>query len=196
MANQEWQITSPGTITLKDVGSVPQPGPGEVLVRIHAVSLNYRDVLVADHNPAYGLIAKPNLVPCSDGAGIVEASGPGCKWKKGDRVVVQPNTWDDGVDQRDYVFAKTLGGGDIDGALRRWMVVKDHRLVQAPAGSIEEASTLWTAGVTAYRALFYGGNVVKPGVTVLIQGTGGVSCYGIMVRNCSTSLEMSANQWL
>ena len=184
MTNQAWQITSPGVLALKDAGPIPKPGPKEALVRIQAASFNYRDKLIVEHDPNYPVKHKANLVPCSDGAGIVEVSGPDSVWKKGDRVVVQPNQWSFGNDDRDYELDKTLGGGDLDGTLQRWMVVSDERILRAPeAMSVEEACTLYTAGVTAYRALFHGGKKVQPGMTVLTQGTGGVSCYGIMVRS-------------
>ena len=187
MANQAWQITSPGTITLKDVGDVPKTGPREALVKIHAASLNYRDKLVVDLNPAYPVKHKANLIPGSDGAGVVAESGSDSIWRKGDRIVVHPNTWTTGFNQLDYKLDETNGGGDFDGTLCRWMVVKDDRLFRAPKGlSMEEASTLFTAGVTAYRALFHGGVEVKSGMKVLTQGTGGVSCYAIMVHHPSS----------
>ena len=182
MANQAWQIASPGILSLNDLETHPKPGPKETLVRIHAVAFNYRDVLVVDHNPAYPLQSAPNLIPGSDGAGVIEKTGAESKWKKGDKVIIHPNTWTTGTDNRDYKFDATLGGGNVDGTLRRWMLVSDEALIRAPNGlSMEEASTLYTAGVTAYRSLFYGGARIKPGMTVLTQGTGGVSCYGIMV---------------
>lgn len=191
MANHAWQITSPGTLTLNDLGDIPKPGKNEVLLRIHAAALNYRDKLVTDHSPHYPLKTKPKLILGSDGAGIIEAVGAGSSWQKGDRVVVHANTWLTGHNPRDYVFEKTLGGGDVDGTLRRWMVVNDEQLFKAPANlSLEEASTFFTAGVTAYRSIFYGGIDVGPGTTVLTQGTGGVSMYAIMV---STSLSRSSS---
>lgn len=186
MANQAWQITEPGTITLNDLGEIPKPGPRQTLVRMHAVSLNYRDKMVVDHDPGYPIKHKPNLVPFSDGAGVVQECGNGSTWKKGDRVVIHPNLWTQGYDQRDYKLHETTGGGEHDGTLRRWMILDDSQLFKAPEGlSMEEASTLVTAGVTAYRALFHGGVELKPGMKVLTQGTGGVSCYAIMV--CQTN---------
>ena len=74
MANQAWQIASAGKLVLNDLGPLPTPGPKEILVRVHAISLNYRDILVADHDPAYPLKAKENLIPGSDAAGIVEGT--------------------------------------------------------------------------------------------------------------------------
>lgn len=184
--NQAWRITGPSTLTLQSLGPVPSPGPSEALIRIHAYALNYRDKLVISHSPDYPLPTSADLIPGSDGAGIVETAGPGSRWRKGDRVVVHPNTWLRGLDDRDWKFEETIGAGSRDGTFRRWMVVGDEHLFAAPEGlELEEAAGMFTAGVTAYRALFYGGVRVGPGVTVLTQGTGGVSCYGIQV--CGTA---------
>lgn len=182
MANKAWQITPPGTISLNDAGPIPKPGPKQALVRIHAASFNYRDILVIDHNPAYPMKHKPNLTPGIDGAGTVEERGEGSIWKKGDAVIIQANSWKKGNDDRDFDLEKTLGGGQCDGTFRQWMLVEDDDIFKAPKGlSMEEASTIYCAGVTAYRALFYAGRTLKPGMTVLTQGTGGVSCWAIMV---------------
>jgi NADPH:quinone reductase-like Zn-dependent oxidoreductase len=186
MANQAWQIASPGKLVLNDAGDKPQPGSNEALVRIHAVSLNYRDRLVTDHSPVYPTTAKPYLIPCADGAGVVEQAGPGSRWHAGDRVVIHHNGWMTGTKEHDVdmgeIFAGTLGAGEADGTLRRWMVRSDEKLVKMPSQlSFEEASTMPTAGLTAYRALFYGVVKAKPGITVLTQGTGGVSSFAILV---------------
>jgi NADPH:quinone reductase-like Zn-dependent oxidoreductase len=182
MANQAWQITAPGALTLKDLGPIPKPQAKQVLVRLHAASLNYRDRLVVDHSTSYPIIAKRDLIPGSDGAGVVQEAGPDSIWKKRDRVVIHPNQWKSGPDPRGFALDKVFGGGETDGTFRRWAVVDDESLFKAPdALSLEEAATIHTAGVTAFRALVYGGVKLEPGVTVLTQGTGGVSCYAIMV---------------
>jgi NADPH:quinone reductase-like Zn-dependent oxidoreductase len=186
MSNQAWQIASPGTLVLNSTGPPPTPAPNEVLVRMHAMSLNYRDILVTDHSPSYPLPSKPNLIPGSDGAGVIELAGSQSHWKAGDRVILHPNTWLSGS-PRNYVFEQTLGGAERDGTLQRFMCVDESYVVNAPGGmSLVEASTLFTAGVTAWNALCYGneeGNGVGflEGRTVLTQGTGGVSCYAIQV---------------
>lgn len=182
MANQAWQITSPSVLTLTTLSDTPpSPGPNEVLVRIHAVSINSRDFLVVDHCPLYPLATGADLVPCSDGVGTVEGVGTSSKWKKGDRVIIHPNTWTTGSDIRNFKFAEVMGGGAVDGTLRRWMLADEARLTKAPEGlSIEEAATVYTAGVTAFHALYYDTVPVHPGMTILTQGTGGVSCYAIM----------------
>ena len=142
--------------------------------------------MVIEHSPFYPLPTQENLIPGSDGAGTIHSAGPNSRWKEGDHVIIHPNNWIHGSDGRDWEFAETLGGGSKDGTFRRWMVVDDQHLIRAPDGlSLKEAAGMFTAGATAYRALFYGGIEVKEGVTVLTQGTGGVSCYGIMVCMCS-----------
>jgi hypothetical protein len=162
---------------------------------MHAMSLNYRDILVADHSPDYPLLAKPNLIPGSDGAGIVESAGSASHWNRGDRIVLFPHTWLSGS-PRNYVFDQTLGGAERDGTFQKYMLVDERFVVKAPEGmSLVEASTLFTAGVTAWNALCYGneeGNGVRflEGKTVLTQGTGGVSCYAIQVSyRCSRPLN-------
>ena len=191
MSNQAWQIASLGTLVLNSTGPPPTPAPNEVLVRLHAMSLNYRDILVTDHSPSYPLPTKPNLIPGSDGAGTISLVGSGSAsqhWRAGDRVILHPNTWLSGS-PRNYVFDQTLGGAERDGTLQRFMLIDERYVVKAPESmSLVEASTLFTAGVTAWNALCYGneeGNGVGflEGKTVLTQGTGGVSCYAIQVSS-------------
>ena len=86
-----WQLTFPSTIELNDTGPIPQPGPKQALVRIHAVSLNDRDRVIIDKSPRYPLPIAPSLVPGSDGAGIVEEVGPDSSSKIGEHVVIHPN---------------------------------------------------------------------------------------------------------
>lgn len=182
MSNQAWQIISPGRLALVNLPSIPHPGPGQSLVRIQAVSFNYRDVLVVDHNPSYPVKAKTNLTPCSDGATVIEEAGPGSKWKKGDRVFLHPNTWKSGNDARSFDLYRTMGAAGTDGTLNRFMVWDDDRVVKAPEGlSVEEVATLYTAGATAWTALFHGKMKLEPGMKVLTKGAGGVSCFAIQV---------------
>lgn len=183
--NQAWQIPSPGTLVFKqDVDAPPAPSPTQILIRIHAVSLNYRDIVILDHSPDYPLPHKKNLIPASDGAGTILSTGSAVKhWKVGDSVIVHPNTWLAG-DQRNFIFSGTLGGGEEDGTLQKYFLVEQEHVLHAPKGlTFGEASTLYTAGVTAWNALFYGDPKVEigEGTTVLTQGTGGVSCYAIQV---------------
>jgi len=172
-----WQISSFGIDSLELVErTTPQPGPGEVLVKIHAVSLNYRDLMMVKglYNPKMKL----PRIPCSDGAGEVEAVGEGVtQWKRGDRVCgIFMQNWVDGPPTP----AKIKGalGGDVDGMLAENVVLKETGLVRIPEHlSFEEAATLPCAGVTAWNALKAGG--LNRGSTVLMQGTGGVSIFAL-----------------
>ena len=156
---------------------VPEPGPREVLVRIRANSLNFRDLRVAQ-----GLYdAKMPLprVPLSDGAGLVERVGPGVtKFKAGDRVAgIFMQTWISGpIEER---YAASAMGGAIDGMLSEYVALSEDGLVRIPDYlSDEEAATLPCAAVTAWNALMYQSRM-KAGDTVLIQGTGGVSLFAL-----------------
>ncbi len=172
-----WQIPSFGIDSLELVERpTPQPGPGEVLVRIHAVSLNYRDLMMVKgtYNPKLRL----PRIPCSDGAGEISAIGEGViQWKPGDRVCGSFfQNWHDGPPTP----AKVKGalGGDIDGTLAEYMLLKETGLVRIPDHlSFEEAATLPCAAVTARNALAAAS--LQPNSTVLIQGTGGVSIFAL-----------------
>ncbi|MCX6610865.1 MAG: NAD(P)-dependent alcohol dehydrogenase [Acidobacteria bacterium] len=155
----------------------PAPGPGQVLVRVRATSLNYRDYLVAkgQYNPKMPL----PRVPLSDGAGEVVALGAGVSnWAVGDRVAgIFMQTWLDG--QYRDLYGKSALGGAIDGMLAELVVLDAHGLVAIPDHlSFAEAATLPCAAVTAWNALFESGDV-KPGDTVLVQGSGGVSVFAL-----------------
>jgi NADPH:quinone reductase-like Zn-dependent oxidoreductase len=154
----------------------PAPGPGEVLVGVRAVSLNYRDLMVVKglYNPKMRL----PRIPCSDGAGEVVAVGADVTlWKPGDRVAgIFMQNWFDGP----LTANKARGalGGDVDGMLTDFIVLKEPGLVALPDHlSYQEAATLPCAAVTAWNALATG--ELKPGSTVLIQGTGGVSIFAL-----------------
>jgi NADPH:quinone reductase-like Zn-dependent oxidoreductase len=152
MTNQAWQIRSAGHLELVDLGpSLPKPGPHQVLVRIQAVALNYRDKLVLEHSPHYPILAKPDLVPCGDGAGVVEDVGEDSKWKKGDRVVLFFGDWLKGNDARGWKMEGAAGAGELDGFLRRFVVWDDERVFRVPEKlSVVEASTMIIAGATAF----------------------------------------------
>ncbi len=157
----------------------PVPGAGEVLVRLRAVSLNYRDLLMlkGDYNPKQKL----PLIPCSDGAGEVVATGAGVSSVKvGDRVtsVFAPG-WSAGEPTRAKV-ATTLGG-PVDGVLTELRALPEAAVAQMPAHlGFAAASTLPCAALTAWHALVTEGQV-KPGDTVLLQGTGGVSIFALQI---------------
>lgn len=174
-----WQISSFGIDSLEFVERpTPEPGVGEVLVKIHAISFNYRDLMVVKglYNPKLKL----PRIPVSDGAGEVTAVGEGVtKWKAGDRVMaIFMQNWIDGPPNS----AKCRGalGGDVDGMLAEYVVLKESGLLPVPGHlSFQEAATLPCAAVAAWNALSAG--EVKPGATVLIQGTGGVAIFALQL---------------
>ena len=174
-----WQIPSFGIDSLEFAERpTPAPGPGEVLVKVRAVSFNYRDLLMIKglYNPK---LRFPRI-PCSDGAGEVVAVGDGVtRWKPKDRVAgIFMQNWLDGP--LNSAKAKAALGGDVDGMLAERVVLKATGLVAIPEHlSFEEAATLPCAAVTAWNALAAGD--LKPGATVLIQGTGGVSIFALQL---------------
>ncbi len=156
---------------------MPRPGQREVLVRLTAASLNYRDYMVV--NGIYDPKLKRPMVPLSDGAGVVEETGPAVtRFKKGDRVAACfMQKWVEGPPTREK-GASALGGA-IDGVLREFAVFSEEGLVRAPASlDDEQVAALPCAAVTAWHALFEHTPAV-PGDTVLIQGTGGVSIFAL-----------------
>ncbi len=157
----------------------PRPGPGEVLVRVRAVSLNARDLrmVTGEYNPRQKL----PLIPCSDGAGEVVEVGAGVtEVKPGARVTsVFASGWQSGEPSRQKL-ATTLGG-PVDGMLTELRALPEGAVLPVPGHlSFEEAATLPCAGVTAWRALVKEGRV-KAGDTVLVQGTGGVAIFGLQI---------------
>jgi NADPH:quinone reductase-like Zn-dependent oxidoreductase len=155
----------------------PRPGEGEVLVRMTAASLNYRDYMMVKgvYNPR---LRRP-MVPLSDGAGVVEEIGSSVtRFKPGDRVAACFfQKWIEGPPTREKT-GSALGGG-IDGVLREFAVFSEDGLVRVPESlTDEEAATLPCAAVTAWHALFEH-TPMAAGDTVLIQGTGGVSVFAL-----------------
>jgi NADPH:quinone reductase-like Zn-dependent oxidoreductase len=155
----------------------PQPGPGQVLVRIKAATLNYRDLLTI--KGGYGSRQKFPLIPVSDGAGVVEAAGAGVReFAPGVRVVGSFfETWISGEPSA----AKIQGalGSAVDGVLAEYRVFPSQALVRTPDHLTDvEAAALPCAGLTAWSAVVKLGGV-KAGQTVLTQGTGGVSIFAL-----------------
>jgi NADPH:quinone reductase-like Zn-dependent oxidoreductase len=154
------------------------PGPGQVTVRVRAVSINYRDLLVAAGR-YFGPPLSRDLVPMSDGAGEVVAIGEGVsRFRIGDRVAT-------------VFFQRPLDGppgspplalgSPLDGVLCEHVTLHEDGLVSIPhALSYEEAACFPCAGVTAWHALFCAGKPIKSGDTVLILGTGGVSIFALL----------------
>jgi NADPH:quinone reductase-like Zn-dependent oxidoreductase len=178
---RSWQLTAPGLEHLALVERAsPEPGDHEVLVRVRACSLNYRDWLFS--SGTYRAPAKLPIVPCSDAAGEVVAVGKRVTaWRPGDRVITSFFTgWVDGAQTQDSTT--TALGGAIDGVLAEQVVLPDHGLVRAPEhASFAQAATLPCAGLTAWHALFEGDDPLRPGQTVLLEGTGGVSIFGLQL---------------
>lgn len=153
------------------------PGPEEVLVDVHAVSLNYRDLLVAIGR--YGGIPERPFVAASDMAGVVAKVGSGVTtWRLGDRVANAPfRCWPAGTLRGDW--ARTfVGGAGVDGVLAEQVLYPAGALVKLPSHlSFEEGSTLTVAGLTAWAGLVTHGGM-RAGDWVLLEGTGGVSLFG------------------
>ncbi len=159
-------------VELADPGA---PGPGEIRVRIHASSLNFHDLGVVTGR----LPSADGRIPMSDGAGVVEAIGEGVsEFAVGDAVVSTffPTWLDGGPTLSDF---KTVPGDGVDGYARECVVHPAHWFTHAPRGySHEEAATLTTAGLTAWRALVVD-RQLKAGDTVLVLATGGVSIFAL-----------------
>ena len=151
------------------------PAPGEITVRLHANSLNYHDFAVV--SGMWGP-SEPRI-PMADGAGEVIAVGAGVdEFAVGDNVV--STFFPDWLDGAPLVegFA-TVPGDGVDGYAREVVTARASAFTRAPQGwSHAEAATLTTAGLTAWRALMADG-ALKPGDSVLVQGTGGVSIFAL-----------------
>ncbi len=164
-------------LTLRE-REVPRPGPGEVRVRVGAVSLNYRDVLLVEgvYNPRQQL----PVVPVTDMAGIVEAVGAGVtSVAPGDRVLnVFMEKWPAGQPSSAALSAGRGGPGG-DGVLCEYALFPEESLLPVPAHlTLEEAATLPCAGLTAWAAVAEHGEL-RPGSTVVVEGTGGVALFAL-----------------
>lgn len=156
---------------------MPEPKRGEILVKFHAASLNYRDLMVVSgtYNPRMKLPA----VPLSDGAGeIVELGKDVSKWKVGDRVMpIFAQRWFDGESSEEKRRTSLGAGPQWDGVLREFGAFDEESVVRIPEHlSFVEASTLPCAAITAWNALVVSGKL-KAGESVLTLGTGGVSVF-------------------
>ena len=162
----------------------PRPGRGQALVRMHAASLNFRDLSVASGKYMLSKLP-PNLVPLSDGAGeVVEVGDDVTRLKPGDRVAgIFMQTWLGG-ELEPQQRGSALGGA-IDGVLAEYVVFDAEGLVHIPEHlSFEQAATLPCAAVTAWNAL-YGLQPLQPGQTVLVLGTGGVSIFALQFAHAA-----------
>ncbi|WP_340150412.1 NAD(P)-dependent alcohol dehydrogenase [uncultured Sneathiella sp.] len=162
---------------------VPTPGPGEILVRLRANSINYRDLSTIKNVRARGIL-EPRI-PNSDGAGVVEDVGGGVTaFKKGERVVgTFFQNWTSGAIHND-AMASALGG-PIDGLLCEYAILQENGALPIPDHlSFEEAATLPCASLTAWNCLIEGGQA-RAGQTALLLGTGGVSIFAQQLAKAS-----------
>jgi NADPH:quinone reductase-like Zn-dependent oxidoreductase len=173
-----WRIASFGIDNLSlDELPKPQPGPGQILIAVQAVSLNYRDLRMVQG--AYNPKLQMPRIPCSDGAGVIEAVGEGVtSVKPGDKVAgIFMQNWFEGASTP--ARQKGALGGDIDGMLAEYVLLPENGVVLLPAHlTHQEAATLPCAGVTAWNAVVNAA-ATRPGHTILIQGTGGVSIFAL-----------------
>lgn len=176
----------------------PVPGPGQVVLKMKAFSINYRELLVVNGVGRW----RPPLgrVPVSDGVGLVVAAGTGVsRVKIGDRVspIFYPKWLEGRVTAEKMEHA--LGGAAADGVLAEYTVFDDTSLVRVPAHlTDEEAATLPCAGVTAWNALLSFGNIM-PGDSVVVLGTGGVSVFALQFaqfRGARVIITSSSDQKL
>jgi NADPH:quinone reductase-like Zn-dependent oxidoreductase len=173
-----WRISSFGIENLESFEAPnPKAGAGQIVVKVHAASLNYRDLMMVKgfYNPRMEL----PRIPCSDGAGEVVEVGPEVTdLKPGDRVAgIFMQRWIDGPPSA--AKQRAALGGDVDGMLAEYVALDAAGAVQIPNHlSYEEAATLPCAGVTAWNAVVTQGGL-EPGQTAVIQGTGGVSIFAL-----------------
>jgi NADPH:quinone reductase-like Zn-dependent oxidoreductase len=155
----------------------PKPQHRQVLVKVAACSLNFRDLGIV--RGSYRMPVRDKLIPLSDGAGEVVEAGPGVtRAKVGDKVAgCFFQRWPGG-EPGPHVHASALGGS-IDGMLAEYVVLEEEGIVKVPPHlSVEEAATLPCAAVTAWHAMMQHAKLIA-GQTVLLQGTGGVSIFGL-----------------
>lgn len=171
-------VTEASGLVLEDA-DVPEPGRGEVRIKVEAASINYRDQLIL--TSWYGRTEGRNLIPLSDVAGTIDAVGEDADtWAVGDRVT---NTgvrgWEDGVPVDDLGLG--LGALDLDGVLAQYIVLPADHLARAPRNlDSAEASTLPIAGGTAWNAMF-GDHPIGKGGSMLTLGTGGVAMFAVQL---------------
>lgn len=163
-----------GGITVTDVPD-PRPGPDDVLIRVRATSINFRDYLIVTDNYSTAKL-NDDLILLSDGAGEVIGIGENVtRFKPGDRVAgTFFQTWKDGP----MTELPPALGLPLPGVLAEQIALHEDGVVRIPDNlSFEEASTLPCAALTAWNATMVSGRSVKPGDTVLCQGSGGVSMF-------------------
>ncbi|KAH7116037.1 hypothetical protein B0J11DRAFT_115728 [Dendryphion nanum] len=167
------------SLKFNEKAPVPQLGDKDVLVKFYSASLNYRDVIIPKGK--YPFPIKDGVVPGSDGAGTIEATGSRVtRFKPGDKVVTLFNQGHQAGSLTPQALTTGIGGV-VDGTFREYGAFDETGVVAIPANlNFQEASTLSCAGLTAWNAL-YGleSRQVKAGDWVLTQGTGGVSIFAL-----------------
>lgn len=162
-----------------------QLGPGQVRVKMHAASLNYRDLMMIKGLYDPKVLSAGGLIPLSDGAGeVIEIAPDVSRFKVGDRVAaIFLQYWLSGECSTE--MTRSALGGAIDGVLTTYKVFNQSGLVHLPAHlSYEEGATLPCAAITAWHALITASKI-KAGDTALIQGTGGVSIFALQFAKMS-----------
>jgi NADPH:quinone reductase-like Zn-dependent oxidoreductase len=185
---KSWQLNK-GATSLDDLVLVtrekPIPGLGEVLIRVRACSLNYRDSLVAKGQYMGGVVER-DITPLSDGVGEIEAVGAGVtQYKVGDKVAgTFFQGWVSGAPSA--AIGPALGAPPASGMLSEYVTLPEYGVVPlAQSLSFEEAATLPCAGVTAWNALMEGVPPVRPGAWVAVLGTGGVSLLALQIAKAA-----------
>jgi len=191
---KQWNVQGQNgfdSLKLNEKAPVPELGDRDVLVKFQAASLNYRDLIIPQGK--YPFPQKDGVVPASDGAGIVESVGKRVhRFKPGDKVVTLFNQAHL-AGSLDSYSVTTGVGGTIDGTLRQYGAFDEQGLVKAPENlNMLEASTLSCAALTAWNGL-YGleSRALKPGDTVLTQGTGGVSIFALQFAKAAGATVIS-----
>jgi NADPH:quinone reductase-like Zn-dependent oxidoreductase len=174
-----YRLQQPGSIDGLIEVDLPEPKPahGQILVRVAACALNFRDLAIVLGR--YRAPSKPDLIPLSDGAGEVVEVGTGVtRFKPGDRVAsCFFQRWAGGRPEPDTQASAV--GGAIDGMLAQYVVLAEDGAVRLPSHlSLEEGATLTCAGVTAWHAVVEHAHTIA-GHRVLVQGTGGVSIFAL-----------------
>ena len=192
------RLRAPGSLDrleLVEMADPGAPGPGEIRIQLRASSLNFHDYSVVTGR----IPAADGRIPLSDGAGVVEAVGPGVtEFTAGDSVVscFFP-TWQTGL--ADIAGFATTPGDGVDGYAREAVVAPATSFTHSPKGYTHaEAATLTTAAVTAWRALAVEARV-KAGDTILLLGTGGMSIFALQfakAMGCRVIITSSSDEKL
>lgn len=183
---QHWTIRPGGGVGSLERAETAdrEPGPGEVRVRIAAASLNARDVMIAVGH--YPMPTGETVVPLSDGAGTVDATGEGVeRFAPGARVVIAWNPDHISGPHRPWMAPRSLGAA-VPGVLAETVIVREEALVALPEGmSFSQAACLPCAGTTAWNALFESGPPLVPGSAMVATGTGALSLIGGLIAKAA-----------